>query len=168
MKAQRLLREHRRLALAVAAAVLSHVILLSLGTSKLAPSNSSYPELQARWWTSIETNGTGSNPQLDLEQQYIERWRGSMERFATRRLSGRMAGTTTRQSPILEVVVRSDGTLGELRLRRSSGDRRKDRIAVELVREAAPFEAFPATLARRHQSLRFAYEWRFETGQSSR
>ncbi|MEN9526586.1 MAG: hypothetical protein RLY56_537 [Pseudomonadota bacterium] len=163
-----MLHEHRRLAFAVVAAVLSHVVLLSLGKSDLDSLTAPRPELQARWWSSIDSSAAGSTQQLSPEQHYIERWRGSMERFATRHLPDRITGTAARQSPILEVVVRTDGSLGELRIRRSSGDRRRDRIAIELVREAAPFEAFPATLSARHQSLRFAYEWRFETGESPR
>jgi TonB family protein len=163
-----MLREHRRLTLAVAAAMLTHVFLLSLGQSDFSRSTSPRSDLQARWWASTETSGAGSSEQLSPEQQYIERWRGSMERFATRQWSDRVTGTAARQSPILEVVVRADGSLGELRIRRSSGDRGRDRVATELVREAAPFETFPTTLAARHQSLRFAYEWRFETGGSTR
>lgn len=91
-----------------------------------------------------------------------------MELFATRHFPERVSGAAAPKAPVLEVVVTRDGSLGELRIRRSSGDRRLDRAALDLVREAAPFETFPATLAARQQSLRFAYEWRFETGERNR
>lgn len=168
MKSDRLLQLHRPLAVALVAAALLHAIFLSLGRPESDRSLTPRTELQARWWPSIEQSGAGSSKRVDLEQQYIERWRAGMELFATRHFPERVSGAAAPKAPVLEVVVTRDGSLGELRIRRSSGDRRLDRAALDLVREAAPFETFPATLAARQQSLRFAYEWRFETGERNR
>jgi TonB family protein len=168
LKPDLVLHQHRQLGLALVAAVLLHVGVLSLGQSQLDQSISPRTELQARWWPSIDKGGNGSSQSVVPEQQYIERWRTSMERFATRHFPARVTGALAREAPVLEVVVSRDGSLGELRIRRSSGDRRLDRAALDLVREAAPFETFPPPLAARQQSLRFAYEWRFETGEPKR
>lgn len=168
MKSDLVSHPHRQLGLALVAAALLHVAVLSLGQSDHDRSISPRAELQARWWPSIDQSGVGSSKGINPEQQYIERWRANMERFATRHFPARAAGVSAREAPVLEVVVSRDGSLGELRIRRSSGDRRLDRAALDLVREAAPFETFPAPLAARQQSLRFAYEWRFETGEPNR
>jgi TonB family protein len=168
LKSDRAPYPHRPIALALVAAALLHVAALSLGQPELDQSISPRTELQARWRPSIERSSAGSSKGIAPEQQYIERWRTSMERFATRHFPARVTGVLAREAPVLEVVVSSDGSLGELRIRRSSGDGRLDRAALDLVREAAPFETFPAPLAARQQSLRFAYEWRFETGEPNR
>ena len=171
MKSNRMLHPHRHLGLALIAAALLHAVILSLGRRAPAPdlrAGSPQTELQARWWPSFEPSDAGSGKRVNPEQQYIERWRSNMERFATRHFPSRATGTSAREAPVLEVVVRADGSLAELRIRRSSGDRRLDRAALDLVREAAPFETFPAALTARQSSLRFAYEWRFETGERNR
>lgn len=168
MKSDRLLQAHRPLGLALVAAALLHAIVLSLGQPESDQSLAPRMALQARWWPSIEQSGAGSSKGVDPAQQYIERWRADMERFATRHFPVRATDRAAPAAPVLEVVVSRDGGLGELRIRRSSGDRRLDRAALDLVREAAPFETFPAALAVRQQSLRFAYEWRFETGERNR
>lgn len=168
MKSVRVPHPHRHLALALVAAALLHAVILSLGQSSPDRSISPQTALQARWWPSSEPSDAGSGKRVNPEQQYIERWRANMERFATRHFPARATGFSAREAPVLEVVVRTDGSLAELRIRRSSGDRRLDRVALELVREAAPFETFPAALAARQPSLRFAYEWRFETGEPNR
>jgi protein TonB len=49
-------------------------------------------------------------------------------------------------------------------VQRSSGHAELDRAALEILKLAAPFEAFPAILAERHDVLRFAYEWQFVGG----
>ena len=168
MKSDRVLHPHRHLGLALIAAALLHAVILSLGQSGPDRSISPQTELQARWWPSFGPSDAGSGTRLNPEQQYIERWRSNMERFATRHFPSRATGTSAREAPVLEVVVRADGSLAELRIRRGSGDRRLDRAALDLVREAAPFETFPAALTARQPSLRFAYEWRFETGEQNR
>lgn len=168
MKSDRVPHPHRPLGLALIAAALLHAVILSLGQPLPDRSLSPQTELQARWWPSFGPSDAGSGTRLNPEQQYIERWRANMERFATRHFPARATGASAREAPVLEVVVRADGSLAELRIRRSSGARRLDRAALDLVREAAPFETFPAALTARQSSLRFAYEWRFETGEPNR
>ena len=49
-------------------------------------------------------------------------------------------------------------------VRRTSGHPELDQAAIEILKLATPFEAFPEELARRHEVLRFAYEWQFVAG----
>lgn len=163
-----MLRENQRLAVALIIAGVLHALLFSLGAPSTSEAVVPQVDLKAYWWPSGASLGTGTNQSITAEQQYIERWRTRMERYATRHFPPRAANKRASRAPVLEVVIRSNGTLGELRIRRSSGDRRLDNAAMDLVRQAAPFEAFTAVMTARRQSLRFAYEWRFEGGEPKR
>ena len=50
-------------------------------------------------------------------------------------------------------------------MRRSSGHRRLDQAALEILRLAAPFDPFPDRFKANYDVLRFAYEWQFIGGQ---
>jgi protein TonB len=65
---------------------------------------------------------------------------------------------------VLEVVIRADGSLKQIVVRRSSGHRKLDDAAVRTVRLAAPFDPFPPAIKERYPVLRFAYEWQFQHG----
>ena len=95
---------------------------------------------------------------------YLDAWKRRVERVGTlhfpnaarrRRLSG---------NPVVEVALDDAGRLVEARVRRSSGHAELDRAALEILRLASPFEAFPPELAAQHTVLRFAYEWQFVAG----
>jgi len=162
------LQEHQRLTVALVIAGFLHALLFSLETPSTHEAIAPQSDLKAYWWPSSAPLGSGTNQSITAEQQYIERWRARMERYANRHFPPRTSRKRSSQAPVLEVVIRSNGALGELRLRRSSGDSRLDSAVMDLVREAAPFEGFTTALAARRQSLRFAYEWRFEAGEPKR
>lgn len=65
---------------------------------------------------------------------------------------------------MIEVVLASGGGLIRAGVQRTSGYAELDQAALEILKLAAPFEAFPAELASRHEVLRFAYEWQFVGG----
>jgi len=68
-------------------------------------------------------------------------------------------------NPTLEVQIMADGRLGETFVRRSSGDPELDQTALDILKLAAPFAAFPARLAQNYDSLRIAYDWEFSGGE---
>ncbi len=61
-------------------------------------------------------------------------------------------------------MLASSGGLVRADVRRSSGHGELDRAAMDILKLATPFEAFPEDLAARYDVLRFAYEWRFVGG----
>lgn len=99
---------------------------------------------------------------------YLDGWRRRVERIGTINYpsAARRGGLTG--SPVIEVVIESDGRLRSARIRRASGRPEIDAAALDILRLASPFDPFSPDLARDYQSLRFAYEWQFEGGQPRR
>lgn len=99
---------------------------------------------------------------------YLDGWRRRVERVGTVNYPSVAARRGLSGSPVIEVVLQRDGKLQSVRVQRSSGHPEIDAAAVGILRLASPFDPFPAELAKDYRTLRFAYEWRFEGGQTSR
>ncbi len=96
---------------------------------------------------------------------YLDSWRRKVERVGTinyptaaRSLGG------VRASPVIEVGIAADGKLDRAVIRRSSGYAELDQAALDILKLASPFDAFPPELAHDYSVLRFAYEWQFVGG----
>lgn len=98
--------------------------------------------------------------------EYLAAWKARMERLGTLNFPN-VTRDQRSGNPVLEVAVAADGTLEDVRVTQSSGHSALDQAAVELVRLASPFDAFPFLVRTRYDVLRFAYEWRFIDGQAS-
>lgn len=92
---------------------------------------------------------------------YMEAWRAKVERVGNlnypdearrRRLAGHL---------ILEVILRQDGTVDEIVLRRSSGHAALDDAAIRIVKLASPFAEFPDTFRDEVDRLHITRTWRF-------
>jgi protein TonB len=59
------------------------------------------------------------------------------------------------------VVIRADGTIEQIVVRKSSGHKELDQAALAILKLASPFDAFPPSLKADFDQLRFAYEWQF-------
>lgn len=66
--------------------------------------------------------------------------------------------------PLLEVAIRADGSLREVRVVRSSGSAELDRAARRIVELAAPYPPFPAELRQQVDLLKIESPWRFDPG----
>src|SRR5262249_1479481 len=93
-------------------------------------------------------------------------WRRKIERVGTvnfpeaarhRKLSG---------TPVVEVVIASDGRLLESRIKHTSGNLEIDEAALRILKLSAPFDGFPRALGEKHDEIRIAYEWQFLNGVS--
>jgi len=96
---------------------------------------------------------------------YLDAWRRRVERVGTLNFptAARRRGLTG--NPVIEVTLRRDGRLQSARLQRSSGHPEIDAAALDILRLASPFDPFPQDLARDYRTLRFPYEWHFESGE---
>lgn len=96
--------------------------------------------------------------------RYLDQWRKQVTRIgnlnypqAIRR--ERLSGTLT-----LEVALNSDGSLHGLHLVKPSKHRALNEAALQIVRMGAPYAAFPKSISKDTDVLRFVYEWRFIDG----
>jgi protein TonB len=70
----------------------------------------------------------------------------------------------TSAGPLLEVTIRADGRLQDVRVIRSSGNTELDRAARRIVELAAPYPPFPPELRQDVNLLRIEAPWRFDPG----
>ena len=94
---------------------------------------------------------------------YMDAWRRKVEHIGNlnypdeavrRRLSGNL---------LLEVALNPDGTVEEIALRRSSGERVLDDAAIRIVKLAAPFSKFPESIAEEVDILHIERTWIFRS-----
>ena len=95
--------------------------------------------------------------------QYEEDWRAKVERVGTlnypAEARGKLYGTLR-----LTVTLRPDGSVEAVELDRSSGLKVLDAAAFKIVRMAAPFAAFPASIRRDTDLLVITRTWFFGHG----
>jgi protein TonB len=95
---------------------------------------------------------------------YLDAWKRRIEQLGTINFPNAARRSRLSGNPVIEVVLASSGGLVRADVRRSSGHGELDRAALDILKLATPFEAFPEDLAARYEVLRFAYEWRFVGG----
>lgn len=95
---------------------------------------------------------------------YLDAWKRRIEQVGTLHFPNEARRRHLSGNPVIEVVLASGGGLIRAGVQRTSGYAELDQAALEILKLAAPFEAFPAELASRHEVLRFAYEWQFVGG----
>jgi len=105
----------------------------------------------------------GSSAQEYRFAQYVEDWRLKVERVGNLNYPedarGRVYG-----SLVLIVSIKSDGSLGSVEVRRSSGHQILDRAAERIVKMAAPYASFPANIRRDTDILVITRTWTFAPG----
>lgn len=92
---------------------------------------------------------------------YLDSWKRRVERVGTANLPLELLGQPGIGNPTLEVSIAANGKLTDVIILQSSGAKELDMAAVDILRLAAPFDAFPEYLRSDYDSLRFSYEWRF-------
>lgn len=95
---------------------------------------------------------------------YLDAWRQRVEQLGTVHFPNEARRRNLSGNPTIEVVLAAGGELVRASVRRSSGHAELDQAALDILKLATPFEAFPAPLAERYDVLRFAYEWQFVGG----
>jgi protein TonB len=99
--------------------------------------------------------------QQSILAEYLEEWRARVERIGTANYPTRFLGGPDQGRPTLEVTIRADGSLKDIVVRRSSGDKALDQAALKILRLAAPFDPLPPNVRKDYDILRFAYDWDF-------
>jgi protein TonB len=92
---------------------------------------------------------------------YLNRWKTKIETVGVKYFPEEAIVEGFTGSPTLEVTINASGHLLEVLVRRSSGSKTLDQVALSILRRAAPFDPFPEAIRLDYDQLRFAYKWQF-------
>lgn len=94
-------------------------------------------------------------------RMYVDSWRWKIERNGPLNYRA-SASWRASENPIVTVSIRSDGSLADVSIHRSSGVRELDEAVRRIARLQAPYAAFPPDLARQYDVLDIRRVWSFE------
>ena len=95
---------------------------------------------------------------------YLDAWRQKVERVGNLNYPDEAKRRKLYGDLILHVSVRADGSLENVRLVRSSGQKVLDDAAIRIVRLAAPYAAFPPEIRKDTDVLEITRTWQFTSG----
>jgi len=100
----------------------------------------------------------------DRDAQYLDNWRKRIEAIGNLNYPQQATAQGIYGTLRLMVALNPDGTVNDIRILRSSGERVLDEAAVRIVRLAAPFEAFPPDMRANVDVLEIIRTWQFHQG----
>jgi protein TonB len=95
---------------------------------------------------------------------YLDNWRKKIEAVGNLNYPKEASEDGIYGTLRLLVAIRPDGTVDDIRILRSSGERVLDEAAVRIVQLAAPFEPFPAGMRTSVDVLEIIRTWQFHRG----
>ncbi len=95
---------------------------------------------------------------------YMEAWREKVERIGNLNYPQEARRLGLSGSLSLDVALNADGTVADILLRRSSGEKVLDEAAVRIVELAAPFDEFPPSIRAEVDILHIERTWQFSSG----
>jgi protein TonB len=100
--------------------------------------------------------------------RYVEDWRTKIERIGNLNYPEAARELQLYGSLLITVSIRSDGTVENVEINRSSGQKVLDAAAVRIVQMSAPFAAFPPDIKRDTDVLHITRTWMFTKGDELR
>lgn len=140
-----------------AAALVSRSLAMASLNAEINRRLKAYAERPRRKWITARTR-------QHKYAAYMEAWRQKVERIGNlnypdearrRKLSGNL---------LLDVALNPDGSINEITMRRSSGQRVLDDAAVRIVKLAAPYAKFPDDIRNEVDILHIERTWQFLSG----
>jgi len=95
---------------------------------------------------------------------YLQDWRTKVERIGNLNYPDEAKRQKLHGNLLLQVTVRSDGSVADIRLVKSSGHKVLDDAAIRIVRLAAPFSPFPPEISKEVDILDITRTWQFRSG----
>lgn len=92
---------------------------------------------------------------------YVEGWRLKIERNGNLNYQ-QSSAEKARGDPVVTVAIRSDGSVENVVIERSSGRAELDEAVRRIVRLNARYSAFPPELARRFDVIEIRRIWNFD------
>ena len=92
---------------------------------------------------------------------YVERWRQRIEDSGSRLYSQDSSNKRLEGVMIVTVSISSDGTVEHIEIDRSSGSKKLDNAAIDIVQRSAPFDPFDSKLSAQFDVLSITRQWSF-------
>lgn len=92
---------------------------------------------------------------------YMESWRSKVERVGNLNYPEQARQQKLSGSLVLDVALNADGSINEITIRRSSGEKVLDDAAVRIVELAAPYAPFPQHIKDETDILHIMRTWQF-------
>lgn len=92
---------------------------------------------------------------------YMEAWRAKVERIGNLNYPEQARRKGLSGNLVLDVAVRRDGSIDEITIRRSSGEKMLDDAAIRIVELSAPFSPFPQHIKDETDILHIMRTWQF-------
>lgn len=128
------------------------------GTARTGPD---FPRAPARSTDSTRRRSLFGSAEQDVGlRMYVDSWRWKLERYGTLNYPP-SAWAKAPENPVVTVAIRSDGSLEEVFIHRSSGLRELDEAVRRIARLYAPYGVFPPELARRYDVIEIRRVWFF-------
>ena len=99
---------------------------------------------------------------------YMDAWRRKVERIGNLNYPEEAKKLSLSGSLRLDVALNKDGTINEITLRKSSGEKILDDAAIKIVELAAPFSKFPKYIENEVDVLHIIRTWQFINNRSFR
>ncbi len=119
-------------------------------------------ETQQRANTGERSKRVNPNDTQSLEGFYIAAWMRKVEQIGEMNFPDVARKLNLNAGPVLDVSIRADGSLKDVRVTRSSGNTELDRAAQRIVKLGAPYSPFPPQLRQQYDVLYISRPWRFE------
>jgi len=92
---------------------------------------------------------------------YMESWRSKVERVGNLNYPDQARKQKLSGSLVLDVALNQDGSINEITIRRSSGEKILDDAAIRIVELAAPYAPFPQQIKNETDILHIMRTWQF-------
>ena len=99
---------------------------------------------------------------------YMDAWRRKVERIGNLNYPEEAKELNLSGSLRLDVALNKDGTINEITIRKSSGEKLLDDAAIRIVELAAPFPSFPNNIENQVDILHILRTWQFINNKSFR
>ncbi|HSH40961.1 MAG TPA: TonB family protein [Arenicellales bacterium] len=96
--------------------------------------------------------------------EYMEAWRARVERVGNLNYPEKARRQNLTGNLVLDVAINPDGSVNQLNMVKSSGNKVLDDAARRIVQLAAPYEAFPADIREEVDILHITRTWQFMRG----
>lgn len=111
---------------------------------------------------------TSVSTKESFDAKYLHEWGTRIEQVGNRNYPKEALSRHITGNLRLSVVINPDGTIYEIKVLQSSGQRILDDAARQIVRLAAPFASFPPEIRKQADRLQIIRTWSFEiTGNNS-